>query len=943
MSEGILGGVFSDGIKDKLKTFLKDEYQSLKLKKEIQEYLDSEQNRYLTKNEGWDYDFDVLRNTLLYYIFDETSLFNVFSEDKNTIAIEFDKIFTKCCQDSHAMGISSTEKIKSIITHCYEIVYKFHYTQESPNQLEMHNRTILKTTEAVEKKAEDVIFSGHQDTVKLAEHMDYRFDVLTDLFLSHKNNNSTPTELKSDNRYYYEAFQTSLFLDRDDSRITLKEMFIEPLVSRGKESLSSYLTRWSNSPNEHFLVLHGDAGSGKSSLVAKIVDDAYLKNGYTDKKYGEQDVLAIALREHCNLFDSFLQEENSDINNLLCVLFGVQNSNDLRDKLLILDGFDELTVLVPDFDETKAIRLIKSLSIACHSRRIKMLVTSRNLDLSYGKISNTKTETLCWTEVQVKEWCSKYSALKPSAYKWTKCFLDQYHKMTQNSFCDKRNEILCIPFILYLCCFNKIDLNNSNTVCKIYDESFRKLLMRAHTEDLIGADRLAENKTEEELRIINWQFTKEIAYQMFLIDDLTLSDVQDSNNIQYSALQLAKERTREVVYEKYGIEINCEDLQTAKLLAVFSFARREGGSGITFAHKSVCEYFTAVKLYEDYFADLNEHSFDQLSPKEQITTVLQNTIEAFRYKPIYNDIFEYLCGLCSDSLTPFGRENEKSNEWFAFDSYSRFLLKALNDDNVYKMKISEPNPAYNHLDIDIKAGPRLNRYRGGMNPHSIYMHLSRAFANLTWFLTKQGFTNSALNTYRIKSDSLFVHSNQRLNMQSWDLSSMSLREAHLEGALLSNANLSHTILSSSIMTDAKLNSSDLRRARLFSANLSYALLYHAKLDNADLRGANLSFARMRRASLSKANLDTANLKKAYLEHADLSSANLSEADLSGAKLNYANLSNSDLRGANLRGVSIIDTDFTNAIYSVSDEHKTIFPDGFDPSAHGMILKEAESD
>ena len=746
------------------------------------------------------------------------------------------------------------------------------------------------------------------------------------------------SNFKSDNQGFYESFNDSLFLDQDDERITLSKMYIEPLVEEGNKAVSEYLCDWMKASNNHLLILYGDAGSGKSSLVAKIIDDAYKRHGYNDNHYGDQAVLAIALRKHCEVFSDFVQKENYKIDDVIQNLFGVQNSCELTNKILILDGFDELTVLVPEFDKPEASNFINLLSKLCSSEHLKMIITSRKdyfiIDKSDPKI---KSDVLCWKADQVQRWCNKFCSLKPDYQAWTDSFLIQFRKLSTKSGSDKRNEILCVPFILYLCCHNRIDLESNRTVCQIYDESFRKILRRAHTENLVGGYRLGESKIEEESRIIYWQFAKEIAYQMFLIDDLTLSDVPNSNSLQHVALQYAKQRTKDIVYERHNIEIEVDQLQTSKLIGVLSFARSESEKGITFAHKSVYEYFAAVKLYEDYFADLNEDTLKGLSNDDQTRTVMQNTFEAFRYKAIQRELFKYLCELCNNSLPPFSMEKKQPHAGFNYDFYLNHVLNAMNNSYEENMNMNPPHQEYIH------AATKNNRvfipfiYMGSLSKSSIYMQLSRSYANLTWFLTKQGFNNSTDYSYRWKSESVFIPSDQRLNMSRWVLSNEVMKGAYLNKAILAFADFSHSNLSYSDFraahmgytnfSNAKLSYADLRRAFMIGANLRHARLFGANLRTADLTSANLFEAQLTYADLFHADLDDADLQNAILHNANLSYAQLNNANLSGA----------DLRGANLKKAIIENTVFDGARYSNSTNYVTIFPDGFNPEEHGMVL------
>jgi uncharacterized protein YjbI with pentapeptide repeats len=122
-----------------------------------------------------------------------------------------------------------------------------------------------------------------------------------------------------------------------------------------------------------------------------------------------------------------------------------------------------------------------------------------------------------------------------------------------------------------------------------------------------------------------------------------------------------------------------------------------------------------------------------------------------------------------------------------------------------------------------------------------------------------------------------------------------------------------------------LNWADLRQADLSGTDLSKADLSGANLYRADLSGANLY-----RADLRQANLSDAHLSGAYLPEADLCQANLLDADLRQANLLDADLREADLTWADLSEANLIGAKYNN---------DTIWPDGFDPQAHGAIKVE----
>ena len=162
----------------------------------------------------------------------------------------------------------------------------------------------------------------------------------------------------------------------------------------------------------------------------------------------------------------------------------------------------------------------------------------------------------------------------------------------------------------------------------------------------------------------------------------------------------------------------------------------------------------------------------------------------------------------------------------------------------------------------------------------------------------------------------------RVDLGSADLEGTYLRAAYLEGAYLEGANLE----------GAYLEGADLRRTNLGEISLRGADLRGADLEGADLGGADLGGAYLGGACLEGACLRIANLYRADLGEADLGEADLVGACLEEAYLREANLAGANLEGADLRGANLKGTKLQRARYSSN----TVFPEGFDPDAQGMV-------
>ncbi len=813
MAKEFIGGKTEDEIKDKIAAAVK----SRTLKEKLKKILEREKQALDKNTADADFMFENFQKSVTDQVLNEKSLALLLDTDSEKQEREMRRICNQCAQDAAARGDSAKEKIQEIVGKCIQEVLE---SIDDPNKSIRDTRDavgelIEEATDKVTKYVAESSSEIKRHSDEAIRHIDERFNELITLLMQSQ---IQQTALTSDNQDYLDLFDHRLFLEPETSKIKLRDMFIPPLVDKGEQKAEDCIADWCEQGTTPCMILYGDAGIGKSSLVAKIISKA-CEVSDTIEHPNDAPVLAVALRDHCELFSNL--QDGYSAKYLLLKLFGTECISDLQNKLLILDGFDELTVLSSGFDEKKAEKFINSLTRSCKTN-MRILITSREGYFNSKNLTTIVQKTLCWEAEQVADWCLLYGRKNSEYEEWCRDFPEQYRKLPKEDDNDKRYEILCIPFILYLCCNSKIDLNKNKTVCKIYDQSFRKILLRAHSNELTGNDRFLTSQSDQQRRLVHWQYTKEIAYQMFLNDTLTLSDACEHNDKRYIGFKNAKERTIIVLKENYGIIIDETDLHPQQYLSVFRFAKnsgKEGKAGITFVHKTVYEYFTALKLYEDYFAKFNSVYFENnktengdYAPKA-IQEVMNSFIKAFRYKPILKEdnIFDYLCGFVDP---PFeGEESDPDDaKCFDFDQFSKaFSMGTVQhylSDCVVPSQIKEYKvPRYKEIPISAQ--------------------LNLAFCNFTWFLTGRGYSNSDKNSMGIGD--LVSSRYQRVNMQNWMLPDAFWGNVDLRGANLTGANLEDAHLSSTCLANAHLDHAIMKDARLQGANLTGSTMNDVQL------------------------------------------------------------------------------------------------------------------
>ena len=764
--------------------------------------------------------------------------------------------------------------------------------------------------------------------------------------------------IESNNEDYLNQFEERLFLEDDYSSINLSSIYVSPRVKEGGRLASECIMSWyrNHEPNARScMILYGDAGIGKSSLISKIISDAYNNSNKHEYSISSNEVVTVVLREsnHKKVFENI--EKDFSAVDMLCKLFSVRNRSELKNKLLILDGFDELIVLVDSFDKSKASEFISALASERHGLRILITTRLGYFELDAETQRKTVQKTLSWTPGEVNVWCDQYQEQMKKELEhndiiqsnnseiqsenlrkireritWCDTFKTFYQKLPEN---DNRREIFCVPIILYIACISGVEFRKLLTVGKIYDFAFRSIIMRKYSESMIDCRQFKHNEVDIKERIVHWQYTKELAYQMLLVDDLNLIDDDSLDSPQAAGFRQAQERTIEILKDK-NITIDKSELNTSKYLAVFHFASSKNQQGITFAHKTVYEFFTAVKLYEDYFSKFTTGYFkdsmkSSAARKQCIIEVMESWIEAFRYVIITPEIFMYL--------------NEMERP--AFSGIDSYVLPADRIDNNTKFNKQMYLDAFAEgLNQDILAlvsmRPAVNQYLNTANSQFVipYIHIqfNTAFHNLTWFLTGLGYKNendlSGSIAYIMRticvSNSFYSirHSNIPGSKLAYNCTAWCFKECELD-----NIQLNWTSFKDSDLSYAVLNYSELNNANMKNANLKHTGLIGCKMNHADLKEANLY-----NADLSNAELRNSILKRACLKNADLNNSDLWFADLRGADLSYANLSGAILIGTDFGNADCIGVNWNNAKYCTIPKYKTEFPYGFDPNDYNMI-------
>ena len=343
---------------------------------------------------------------------------------------------------------------------------------------------------------------------------------------------------------YIDNWNSRLFLhiDNDERPITLADAFIMPYYENNikdariklseKDTMDEAIEKFIKYNRSANMLITGVPGIGKTSIVSWIANE-YKENN---------DIIILRFRdwERDEFYNGLLQVI---CNTLYCI------KRDLENKILILDGFDEIKIL----DDGEI--LIKNFfNEILDYRNIKIIITSRT----------------DYINVYLFQYIFK---LLPFQINEIKLF---YYMITGNnakSNIDQSNiDVLGIPVILYMAIMTDIDITKKATKPELYGKIFAEKggIFDKFSYSGIGYDYGNHLLRVEENIKKYLSFLQEIAFKMF-----------DENKL---SLPREEEKIPKLTFQ--GAEISVLEFPIKNLF-------ENTMSNIEFVHKSIYEYFVS--------------------------------------------------------------------------------------------------------------------------------------------------------------------------------------------------------------------------------------------------------------------------------------------------------------------------------------------------------------
>lgn len=574
---------------------------------------------------------------------------------------------------------------------------------------------------------------------------------------------------------YIENWNSRLFLhvDDDENPITLADAFIMPKFSHyikagsikllDKDSLTEAIEKFIRYDKTSSLLITGSPGIGKTSIISWI---AY-------KYKFNESVIILRFRDWRNK-DLAKGLFNAICNSLNC------ESVDLENKVLIIDGFDE----IKSVNERKSL-IHDFFNDILDFENLKVIITSRPDYLATYDFQNV-FKVLPFDISQIKEF---YQIIKGEA-------LDPRNIDRENL------DVLGIPVILYMAIMSDINLTLQATRPELYKKIFAEKggIFDKFCFKGIGYDGGFQPLRDENNVKIYLLFLQQIAFSMFEKNDLVLT---------------AKEyNIPELIFQ--GDKLKVVEFPIKPFF-------ESDGDNIEFIHKSIYDFFVSESIFNSIMEviDISEERSAEIFGKmfkkgfilRDTLDFLNSRISNSRIKDkfvLFNDIFNLML---QDGMTYYSREHYKNT----IDCEMNIFANMLEVIHLWKSRTRKFNA--NIIDY-IKSNKR---------------HILN--------LNEIDLSESNLERIGLEKSSAVASVLREANLGRADLRSVDLRGADLKFANFSYANLFNANLANAILIEADLRGADLTKANLSKAKINASIWYKDDISKilAQLRIAEFTY------------------------------------------------------------------------------------------------------
>ena len=653
---------------------------------------------------------------------------------------------------------------------------------------------------------------------------------------------------------FIEKWNDTLFLHKDQTSgkkpiklCSLYEMPSFTLNNVKKSNIDVTFLEFLQNEQKRLLTILGNPGLGKSSLMCYFADKYYKYSNFIFIKLHELDT----------------DKARNSLIEAITDFLGCRN-RDLRNKVLFLDGYDELRV-----DNHHYELCLQLISEIYSIPGLKVAISSRlnYIDLNKEKYQSDfamadTIELKPFNKDQMIKFIKKYNSLMENKSDIT--LLNQFRNISTEK------EIFGIPFILYLICSLNINITSIQNIFNIYDKVFA---FNGGLYDKIydpNSGHFLTRNPENKRQLL--EISELFAFEMFKCNDIELSMDTAQSVIETN---YPKRKDDFAIGNYYNIEPN----------------------RIMFVHRTFNEYFLCkyiIRNIEKILIDSSDNEeimcrFWHLFHENYIYKRLENLLELAISERRHNMLiitrlkescqyilenFLFLASPSKDIETMYCElQNFLSSICKVFKLYiGAGWVRDIQIKNTY-WKILLKCKGYAKLDLEYIS---LNNtdisgtvLRGNLT-RSLFSSCNMCRVDIkTCNAEKSKWTNTDIKlSYADKAKLNYLE----CNACSFDLSNMSRAE-------VCNSIITNTTFNLIIANHISFESSIIDDVDFIAAILANACFVDATLIDVSFKGAGLEHANFSGAKLNSVDFSYANLRYAYFVGADFREVRIKETKM----------------------------------------------------------------
>lgn len=666
------------------------------------------------------------------------------------------------------------------------------------------------------------IFNNHElsalitmvQTGEINQKLDSLILLLQSTLSANRNGEDTPEQIKQRSfesaQKYAATFQALLFSEQEfPDPLRLCDVYVDSFISDSTGTkYGSIIDVFYAYQDEKTILLEGEAGSGKSSLLMKIADQYLKRDSFLDST-----LLFVQGKE-------IRHSKGNPIEDILRVL-KLHSAESLDNSVVFLDAYDEISYAAASPEKNQ--EYLRKLVNDCEG--FTLIITARK---NYIKSFNgPRFQLEGFDPEQRRCFLANYNSHRNPENKLSQEFIDS---LTQEDDCyeDGIFEILSIPMLLYMIAIRNVDISEIKDKFDLYE-----LVFAPDGQGAMHSRGQDQKVISKKIWSDSYALALSISKSMFFCNDSFISEVHIRSFIDDMDIP---QKTKDILKNRFGIEI---------------FLSGSDSSIYTFVHRSIFEYFTAKGICIALKDIINQYLHNSMDIPAVISA-LNSTFPADYYN---ESVFYYVMyainrGYVIDTLA--NEENIQRVESMFHQLLASQLCNSGSSSIPYLMRLK-------------------NLLLWVFNSFSVMFGMHEIDENAHWVKINHSILQYILRIKEPEDTLMISHCDLRnISLYKYDLGSVYFIDNDLTGAVFKEATCSQIISSGQMFHFMNIRSADFWQGDYSDYSFDHSDLRYSDFRDSILRGASFRGADLRCCFFANAEMYGADFTDAhiYLEDFD---------------------------------------------------------------------------